>query len=141
MVLGALASFTAAFGIGANDVANSLATSVGAKSLTMRQAVMVATFFEFFGALLFGGEVTKTIRKGIADPECFEDNPALLMHGMMCVLFSVGLWLYLATWLEMPVSTTHSCVGGIVGMTWFVKGSDCVHWYQEKDDFPFGKET
>lgn len=137
VVLGALASFSASFGIGANDVANSLATSVGAKSLTIKQAVVVATVFEFLGALFFGGHVTKTIRKGIADQECFEDNPALLMHGMMCVLFAVAIWLFLATWLGMPVSTTHSCVGAIVGMTTFLHGTDCVFWTKEKDDFPF----
>lgn len=114
-----------------------LATSVGAKSLTIKQAVAVATVFEFLGALFFGGHVTKTIRKGIADQECFEDNPALLMHGMMCVLFAVAIWLFLATWLGMPVSTTHSCVGGIVGMTTFIAGSDCVFWTKDKDEFPF----
>ena len=78
--------------------------------------------------------MTKTVRKGIADASCFEDNPSLLMWGMLCVLFSVGIWLMLATHLSMPVSTTHSCVGGIVGMAVVLKGADCVTWYEYKDD-------
>lgn len=137
VVMGALASFSAAFGIGANDVANSLATAVGSKAITKTQAVFLAAFFEFFGSILLGSHVTKTIRKGIADQECFEDNPALLMYGMMCVLFAVAIWLYLATKWRMPVSTTHSCVGGIVGMTVVLVGTGCVTWYKKKDDFPF----
>lgn len=137
VVVAAFAALTAAFGIGANDVANSLATAVGAKSITIRQAVILSTIFEFLGAVFFGTHVTKTIRKGIADQTCFEDNPALLMYGMMCVLFAVAIWLFLATYYEMPVSTTHSCVGGIVGMTIVAVGKGCVTWYEEKDDFPF----
>ena len=63
-----------------------------------------------------GSNVSKTIRKGIASTSCFEDNPGLLIYGMTCVIISVGIWLLLASYLELPVSTTHSCVGGIVGM-------------------------
>lgn len=137
VVIGAFAAFFAAFGIGANDVANAFATSVGAKSITITQAVILAAIFEFTGALFLGANVMDTVRKDIADPECFQDNPPLLMLGMMCALFSVGFWLLLASFLKMPVSTTHSIVGAIVGMAIAVKDSDCVTWYKEKDDWPY----
>ena len=72
-------------GIGANDVANAYATAVGSKALTIKQAVILATIFESSGAFFMGSHVTKTIRKGIADYECFEDDPGALMYGCMCV--------------------------------------------------------
>ena len=137
VVTGGIFAFVAAMGIGANDVANAYATSIGSKSLTIRQAVILASIFEAGGAILMGSHVTKTIRKGIADYKCFEDDPGSLMYGSMWVCFSVALWLFIASKYEMPVSTTHSCVGGIIGMTLALKGSDCVIWYQEKDTFPF----
>ena len=122
IVTGGIFAFFAAMGIGANDVANAFATSVGSKSLTMRQAVFLAVIFETAGAILMGSHVTNTIRKGIADYKCFEEQPELLMYGCMWVVLSVGLWLFLASYLEMPVSTTHSCVGGMVGMAIALKG-------------------
>jgi len=137
IVVGGLFSFFAAMGIGANDVANAFATSVGSKSLTMKQAVVLATIFETAGAVLMGSHVTNTIRKGIADYKCFEEQPDLLMYGCMWVVLAVGLWLFLASYLEMPVSTTHSCVGGMVGMAIALKGFDCVIWYKPVDTFPF----
>ena len=137
IVIGGLFSFFAAMGIGANDVANAFATSVGSKSLTMKEAVVLATIFETAGAVLMGSHVTNTIRKGIADYKCFEEQPDLLMYGCMWVVLAVGLWLFLASYLEMPVSTTHSCVGGMVGMAIALKGVDCVIWYKPVDTFPF----
>ena len=131
-------SFIAAYGIGANDVANAFATSVGSKALTIRQAVVLASIFEFAGAVLMGSNVSKTIRKGIADSECFDDNPGLLIYGMTCVTISVGFWLIMASWLEMPVSTTHSCVGGIIGMTMMARGKRCVIWNYTKNDYNNG---
>jgi len=139
VVMGGIFAFFAAFGIGANDVANAFASSVGSKAITMKQAVFLAAIFEFGGAVLMGSHVTKTIRKGIADPGCFEDDPAVLMYGMMCVIFCVGCWLIAASSLELPVSTTHSAVGGIIGMTIASKGSDCVTWSEETDEFPYVK--
>ena len=127
--------FFAAMGIGANDVANAYATSVGSKALTMKQAVVLAAIFETAGAVLMGSHVTNTIRKGIADYKCFEEQPDLLMYGCMWVVLSVGLWLFLASYLEMPVSTTHSCVGGMVGMV--LGGTKCVIWYKPLTTFPF----
>jgi len=137
IVVGGLFSFFAAMGIGANDVANAYATSIGSKSLTIKQAVVLATIFETAGAILMGSHVTDTIRKGIADYKCFEHQPDLLMYGCMWVSLSVGLWLFLASYLEMPVSTTHSCVGGMIGMALALGGSECVIWYKPLETFPF----
>jgi solute carrier family 20 (sodium-dependent phosphate transporter) len=137
IIVGGLFAFFAAMGIGANDVANAFATSVGSKSLTMKQAVVLAVIFETAGSILMGSHVTNTIRRGIADYQCFEEQPALLMYGCMWVVLSVGLWLFLASYLEMPVSTTHSCVGGMVGMTIALKGVDCVIWYKPLSTFPY----
>jgi solute carrier family 20 (sodium-dependent phosphate transporter) len=135
--VGGLFSFIASMGIGANDVANSFATSVGAKSLTIKQAVVLACIFETSGAILMGSHVSETIRKGIADYECFQDDPYTLMYGCMWVCFSVASWLFTASYLEMPVSTTHSCIGGMIGMTIAIKGSNCVIWYKARDTFPY----
>ena len=137
VVAGGISSFISSMGIGANDVGNAFATSVGSGALTVKSAVAIASVFEFSGAILMGSHVTKTIRKGIADYECFEDDPELLMYGCFCVLLSVGAWLFLASYLEMPVSTTHSCVGGMIGMTMVTGGSDCVIWYKATDSFPW----
>lgn len=137
VVVGGIFSFIAAMGIGANDVANAYATAVGSRALTMPQAVVLATIFEASGALLMGSHVTKTIRKGIADYECFENDPGALMYGCMWVCFSVGAWLFIASRYEMPVSTTHSCVGGMIGMTIALKGFGCVNWYEPRDLFPY----
>ena len=137
VVTGGVFAFIAAMGIGANDVANAYATSVGSKALTTKQAVLCATVFETSGAILMGSHVTNTIRKGIADYECFEDDPGALMYGCMWVCFCVGVWLFIACKYEMPVSTTHSCVGGMIGMTIALKGTQCVNWYEPRDMFPY----
>ena len=137
LIVGGIFSFFAAMGIGANDVANAYATSIGSKALTMKQAVILASIFETAGAILMGNHVTETIRKGIADYKCFEEQPYILMYGCMWVVLSVGLWLFLASYYEMPVSTTHSCVGGMIGMAWVLGGSDCVIWYKSIDTFPY----
>ncbi len=118
-----------AWGIGANDVANSFATSVGSKALSLRQAVLVAAIFEFGGAMLLGSGVTSTIRKGIAKIDAYTYSPELLMYMMLCAMLSAGLWLALATFLELPVSTTHSMVGSIVGASMIAAGADSVVWY------------
>jgi len=137
IVVGGCFAFFTAMGIGANDAANAFATSVGSKALTIKQAVVLAAIFETAGAILMGNHVTDTIRKGIADYRCFEDNPTVLMYGCMWVILAVGLWLFLASYLEMPVSTTHSCVGGMIGMTLVLGGTDCVIWYKPLETFPY----
>jgi len=133
VVVGALLAFFTAYGIGANDVANAFATSVGAKSITLGQAVIIAGIFEFAGAVLLGASVTDTVRKGVAETEPFEEDPEVLMYGMMCVIAATGLWLLLASYLELPVSTTHSAIGGIVGMALTAHGSEAVVWYEFDD--------
>ena len=131
LIIGSAFAFFAAMGIGANDAANSFASSIGSKSLSINQVIFLATIFEAAGAILMGSHVTKTIRKGIADYQCFEDEPFVFMYGCMWVCFSVGAWLFLASKYEMPVSTTHSCVGGMIGMTIALKGPQCVIWYED----------
>jgi len=120
--------FFMAWGIGANDVANAMGTSVGAKALTLKQAVFLACIFEFAGAYLAGGEVTKTIRKGIVDVEIMAANPDTMVYGMMAALLAAGCWLLIASAKGWPVSTTHSIVGSIVGFTVVGLGADAVEW-------------
>jgi len=117
-----------AWGIGANDVANAMGTSVGSKALTFKQAVIIAAVFEFAGAILAGGEVTKTIRKGIIDVSSLEGTPELLVYGMLASLLAAGIWLLVATRMGWPVSTTHSIVGAIVGFGAVGIGMAAVNW-------------
>jgi len=117
-----------AWGIGANDVANAMATSVGSKALTIKQAILVAAVFEFAGAFLAGGQVTSTIRKGIIDASSVESNPELLIFGMLAALLAAAVWLLIASRKGWPVSTTHSIVGAIVGFAAVGIGVESVHW-------------
>lgn len=133
VVVGALAAFFVAWGIGANDVANAFGTSVGSKAITLPQAVVIAGVMEFLGAVLMGAAVTGTIRGGITSSSAFEDHPGLLMYGMLCALLATGLWLALATFLELPVSTTHSIVGAIIGITIVSRGPSEVNWGEKVD--------
>jgi len=122
--------FFMAWGVGANDVANAMGTSVGAKAITVKQAIIIAMVFEFAGAYLAGGEVTSTIRKGIIDPELLSDEPELLIYGMMSALLAAGIWLLIATTFGWPVSTTHSIVGAIVGFASVGISVEAVNWMQ-----------
>jgi PiT family inorganic phosphate transporter len=128
--LAALFGIFMAWGIGANDVANAMATSVGSKALTIRQAILVAAVFEFLGAVLAGGEVTSTIRKGIVDADLLAGEPELLVYGMLASLLAAGTWLFIASRRGWPVSTTHSIVGAIVGFAAVGIGIDAVQWGQ-----------
>jgi PiT family inorganic phosphate transporter len=117
-----------AWGIGANDVANAMGTSVGSRALTLKQAILIAAVFEFAGAYLAGGEVTSTIRKGIIDPEVLTDSPELLVYGMLSALLAAATWLLIASIRGWPVSTTHSIVGAIVGFAAVGISVDAVEW-------------
>ena len=117
-----------AWGIGANDVANAMATSVGSKALTIKQAILVAAIFEFAGAVLAGGEVTSTIRKGIVDADLLAATPEFLVYGMLAALLAAAVWLLIASRNGWPVSTTHSFVGAIVGFAAVGIGVDAVQW-------------
>ncbi|MFT6421190.1 MAG: PiT family inorganic phosphate transporter, partial [Porticoccus sp.] len=117
-----------AWGVGANDVANAMGTSVGSRALTVKQAILIAMVFEFAGAYLAGGAVTDTIRKGIIDPSVLANSPELLVFGMMSALLAAGTWLMLASIMGWPVSTTHSIVGAIVGFAAVGISVDSVNW-------------
>lgn len=134
---GTILSVFVAYGIGANDVANAFGTSVGAKALTMKQAILVAAVCEFGGSVLMGAGVVGTMRKGIAKLSAFENDPDVFAYGMLCAMMATGLWLILATYWELPVSTTHSIVGSIIGMTMVSAGPSAVIWSSKKDTFPF----
>ena len=128
VVLAAIFGVFMAWGIGANDVANAMATSVGARALTIKQAIFVAAVFEFLGAVLAGGEVTSTIRKGIIDASLLSGTPETLIYGMLASLLAAGTWLLIASRNGWPVSTTHSIVGAIVGFAAVGVGIDAVRW-------------
>ncbi len=116
------------WGIGANDVANAMGIPVGSGAITVKQAIIIAAIFEFAGAFIAGGTVTKTIRKGIIDPSSIADSPELLVYGMLAALLAAGIWLMIATTRGWPVSTTHSIVGAIVGFAVAGIGVDAVNW-------------
>ncbi|HMB59609.1 MAG TPA: inorganic phosphate transporter [Xanthomonadales bacterium] len=128
ITLAAVFGLFMAWGIGANDVANAMATSVGSKALTIKQAIFVAAIFEFLGAVLAGGAVTSTIRKGIVDANLLSDKPELLIYGMLASLLAAGTWLLIASRKGWPVSTTHSIVGAIVGFAAVGIGVGAVQW-------------
>ncbi|CAI5489496.1 unnamed protein product [Closterium sp. Naga37s-1] len=113
---------------GANDVANSFATSVGSRSLTLAQAVCIAIFTEFGGAIALGATTTKTVKDGIIQTNLFNSRPDLLMSGFMCALIASSSWVMFATFLGWPVSTTHSIVGALIGIGVSAYGMDAVNW-------------
>jgi PiT family inorganic phosphate transporter len=115
LILAAIFGLYMAWGIGANDVANAMATSIGAKAISFRQAVFIAAIFEFLGAVLAGAETTGTIRKGIVDSDIIGVDHEAFMHGMLAALLGCAIWLNIASARGWPVSTTHSIVGGILG--------------------------
>ena len=128
IALAAIFGFYMTWGIGANDVANAMGTSVGSGAITVKQAIIIAAVFEFLGVMLAGGHVTGTIRKGVVDPTPILDSPELLVYGMLSSLLAAGLWLMIASYKGWPVSTTHSIVGAIVGFSVVGIGPEAVHW-------------
>ncbi len=128
IILACVFGFFMAWGVGANDVANAMGTSVGSKAITIRQAIVIAVIFEFLGAWLAGGQVTETIRKGIIDASLLQQDPQMLVYGMLASLLAAGAWLMIASLKGWPVSTTHSIVGAIVGFAIAGLGVDSVHW-------------
>ena len=127
-ICGIFFAFYNAWGIGANDCANSFATSVGSGVLTLKKAVIIASIFEFLGAVLMGSHVTDMVRKKIVEIDIFKSNPGALMFGMLCADLSSAIWLTVATYFKLPVSTTHSIIGAIVGFSLAFGGSDAVNW-------------
>jgi len=127
LVLAVVFGLFMAWGIGANDVANAMATSVGSRALTIKQAIVIAAVFEFLGAFLAGGEVTATIRKGIIDVSAVS-NVDYIVYGMLASLLAAAIWLLIASTFGWPVSTTHSIVGAIVGFAIAGIGFDSIRW-------------
>lgn len=128
LIIALLFGFYAAWNIGANDVANAMGTSVGSRALTLVQAVIIASIFEFSGAVLFGSNVTETLQEGIVAPEFFSNDPMTFIYGMLAALLATGAWLQLASYFGLPVSTTHAICGAIVGFGVVAGGLEAVQW-------------
>lgn len=126
LLLACLFGFFMAWGVGANDVANAMGTSVGSRALTIKQAIIIAMVFEFCGAYLAGGEVTDTVKSGIVDASVIP--PDLLVLGMMSALLAAGTWLLVASMKGWPVSTTHSIIGAVIGFAAVGVSMDAVKW-------------
>ena len=124
-----IAGFIMAWGVGANDVGNAMGTSVGAKVLTIKQAIIVAAIFEAAGAIFASGHVTETIRGKIIDAHLLTAAPELMAYGMLASLLAAGIWLIVATFLSWPVSATHSIVGAIIGFAVVGIGVNAVAWH------------
>ncbi len=127
LILGFIVCFHMSWNIGANDVANSMAAAVGAKAITLRQAIYIAGILVIIGATFIGSHVTDTIRGGIVSPHVFED-PRIAMIGALSALISASIWISFATWMSMPVSTTHSIVGSMVGFGVATGGFGVINW-------------
>lgn len=126
LILACLFGFFMAWGVGANDVANAMGTSVGSRALTIKQAIMIAIVFEFLGAYLAGGEVTQTVRSGILDSSMI--SPEQMVFGMLAALLAAGTWLFIASTRGWPVSTTHSIIGAVIGFGAVGVSVDAVNW-------------
>ncbi|EFJ51229.1 hypothetical protein VOLCADRAFT_79831 [Volvox carteri f. nagariensis] len=139
VIVGFVVSFIMAAGIGANDVANAFGTSVGAKTITLKQACLIAAVFEFAGAVGLGGEVTKTIAGSIARPAAFQAEPEIFAYGMTVALIAASSWVFLATYWSLAVSTTHSVIGAIMGFGLVWGGSGAIVWNDHITEFPYSK--
>ncbi len=129
IILTLVIAFYMLWNMGANDVANSMGTSIGSGAITLRQALIIAAFLEFAGAFLLGSNVSETIQNGIIDPMAFKSEPMILVLGMLSALLATALWLQVATWCKWPVSTTHAIVGAVIGFGAVVSGVDTVKWH------------
>ena len=127
LIIGFVFGFYMAWNIGANDVANSMASAVGAKAITIRQAVFIAGILNIVGATFIGSHVTNTIRKGIISTEVMSD-PVVALAGALAALLAAALWVSFATWRSLPVSTTHSIVGAMIGFGIMAGGFSVINW-------------
>ncbi len=127
LIAGYAFGFYMAWNIGANDVANSMASAVGAKAITIRQAIVIAAVLNITGATLIGSHVTNTIRKGIVSTEVLSD-PHLALIGALSALLAAALWVSFATWRSLPVSTTHAIVGAMIGFGIMAGGTEVINW-------------
>lgn len=131
LLLAGIVGFTMAFGVGANDAANAIGTAVGAKAITLRNAIIIAAIFESLGAILAGGEVTNTIRNQIIQPS--NTSQLQMIYGMLSASLSAGAWLLIASKKGWPVSTTHSLIGAIIGFGVVAIGIDAIYWHRVVD--------
>lgn len=122
--------FMMTWGVGANDLANVMSTSMGSKAITVRQAILIAIIFELLGALFGGGSVTETMRDGIIDISQLDNNPIILIEGMLAILLAGTIWMNTASYFGVPVSITNAIVGSMVGFGVVVLGFDSIHWKQ-----------
>jgi len=129
LILGYIFGCYMAWNIGANDAANAMASSVGAKAITLRQAVFIAGILNLVGAVFVGSHVVDTISKGIVSPEALTD-PKVAIVGALSALIAAALWVFFATWKALPVSTTHAIVGAMVGFGIMVGGFSSVNWWK-----------
>jgi inorganic phosphate transporter, PiT family len=127
LVIGYIFGFYMSWNIGANDVANSMASAVGAKAITLKQAVFIAGILNVVGATFLGSHVTDTIRKGIVSTHILTD-PHLALIGALSALLAAALWVSFATWKSLPVSTTHSIVGAMIGFGIMAGGVSVINW-------------
>lgn len=118
------------WGVGANDLANVMSTTMGSKAVTVKQAMLIAVLFEFAGAFLGGTGVTETMRDGIINTSQLSQQPLILIEGMLGVLFACTIWMNLASYMGVPVSITNALVGSMVGFGGLVLGTDTIHWNQ-----------
>lgn len=130
LVAALILCFLMTWGVGANDLANVMSTTMGSKAVTVRQAMIIAIIFEFAGAFLGGNGVTETMRDGIINTSQLSNEPLILIEGMLGVLFACTIWMNLASYLGVPVSITNALVGSMVGFGSLVLGSDAIHWNQ-----------
>lgn len=127
LACGYVFGFYMAWNIGANDVANSMASAVGARAITLRQAVFIAGILNIIGAIFIGSHVTNTIRKGIVSTDVLAD-PNMALIGGLSALLAAALWVSFATWKSLPVSTTHSIVGAMIGFGIMAGGFSVINW-------------
>lgn len=130
LIIALFLCFFMTWGVGANDLANVMSTTMGSKAVTVKQAMLIAIVFEFAGAFLGGTGVTETMRDGIINTSQLADQPLILIQGMLCVLFACTVWMNLASYLGVPVSITNALVGSMVGFGSLVLGPEAIHWNQ-----------
>ena len=128
LILISFLAFYVAWNLGANDVANSMGTSVGSKAITLTQAIIIAGILEFTGAVLFGDRVSATLATKVANPDLFINTPQIFLTGMVSVLIACGLWLQIATSQGLPVASSHAVVGAIAGFSWVAIGTEAIDW-------------
>jgi PiT family inorganic phosphate transporter len=130
LIFATILCFLMTWGVGANDLANVMSTTMGSKAVTVRQAMLIAIVFEFAGAFLGGNGVTETMRDGIINTSQLSNQPLILIEGMLGVLLACTIWMNLASYLGVPVSITNALVGSMVGFGTMVLGPEAVHWNQ-----------